>query len=208
MQPEILFLPLGNRICGIEWDSADLVRYLTANAYLSGNCGGITFSGGEPLMQPEFLSDILEHLQGIHTLVGTSGFCKTKDLLKISDQCSLIHFGIKLLDDNCSRKWSGVSAEPIQNNLLELDRHSSGAEFVFRIPLLAGIIDTKKNLYALMELCHKLKRLQRIDFLSVNALAAAKYTACKRIFPLSHDSYRTGKIPAWFSPGVPWSLMS
>ena len=208
IEPETLFLPTGNRLCGMEWDSADLVRYLTANAYLLGNCGGVTFSGGEPLMQSEFLSDVLEHLQGIHTIVETSGFCKTTDLLRISDQCSLIHFGLKLLDNDSLKKWCGVSVDPILDNLFELDRHSSGAEFVFRIPLLGGIIDTGKNLYALMELCHKLKRLQRIEFLSVNGLAAAKYTACQRRFPLSGGSYKTGEIPLWFSPGVAWSLMN
>ena len=206
-EPETLFLSTGNRLCGIEWDSAKLVRYLTANTSLLGNCGGVTFSGGEPLMQSEFLSDVLVHLQGIHTIVETSGFCKATDLLRISDQCSLIHFGLKLLDNENMRKWSGVSVEPILNNLFELDCHSGGAEFVFRIPLLAGIMDTEKNLYALERLCHKLKRLQRIDFLSVNGLAAAKYAACRRQFPLSADSYKTGKIPSWFSPGVPWSLL-
>jgi len=204
-EPEYLHSPAGDRISGIAWTADDLSGYLIENCKLCSN-GGVTFSGGEPMMQAEFLIRLLEKLQGVHTIVETSGFCGEREWIRMIKLCSRIHFGLKIIDPVRSRFWIGAGSEVILRNLRILDETESGADYIFRIPLIVGAVDTEANMRDLMYLCLGLKRLKAIEFLPANLLAPAKYKACGRIFdPLCADC-RTGMVPEWFSPGVPWSI--
>ncbi len=207
-EPETLQLPVGDRICGVRWESGELARYLAGVAALLGAQGGITFTGGEPLMQAPFLLEVLKKLRGIHTVVETSGFCGREELLRASESCSLIHYGVKILDDAASKYWTTVPARMILENLRALDDFEDGAGYIFRLPLIGGVIDAELNLRALMALSRTLRRLQRIDFLPVNRLAPAKYAACGRVFDPACANVGTGRIPEWFAPGVPWRLLT
>lgn len=206
-EPEMLRLPTGDRLCGERREAGELAHYLEETAKLLGPSGGITFSGGDPLMQPEFLLEVLRSLPGIHTIVETSGFCRPSELLRVAEHCSLIHYGLKLIDETTAKEWTGVSSRQILKTLRALDHFSGGAEYIFRLPLLAGITDTEENLRNLMQLSRTLHRLRHIDFLPANTLASAKYTACGRTFDPVCANNATGMIPAWFAPGVPWKIL-
>lgn len=206
-EPEMLRLPgAGERLCGVEWDSAALGERLAELAALCGKAGGVTFSGGEPMLQSEFLLEVLSHLTGVHTVVETSGFCDGDDLLRVDAAVSRIHYGLKVIDDAAAEFWTGRGTLLILENLRRLDAEGR-AEYHLRLPLIAGAVDTPENLRALEALVSSLRRCRRIDFLPANPLAPAKYAACGREFAPECRDCVTGVIPEWFRPAAPWSIL-
>ena len=205
-EQEMLLLPDNSqRLCGKLFDAENLARYLRECAALTPD-GGITFSGGEVLMQSGFVLDLLSRLDGIHITVETSGAGKCQDLLDIAEKCQLIYFGLKIIDPADALHFTGMSPEVILENLFALD-HCSQTRYILRIPLIPGAIATEKNFKALMELCFKLKRLHSIEFLRANKLAPAKYASCRRKFAPEFAACRTGEIPDFFAPPQPFSIL-
>ena len=111
--------------------------------------GGVTFSGGEPLMQTDFLLALLKasRERGIHTTVDTSGFCATETLLKVAEFTDHFLYDIKVMDDGKHREHTGVGNELILKNLVALS--STGAGISIRIPLIKGINDDKSEMEAI-----------------------------------------------------------
>ena len=206
-EPETLHLPQGETPCGQWYTVEELTARLVGPAALLGEGGGITFSGGDPLAQPEFLLAMLAALKDFHTVVETSGAGDPAALIEAARRCSLIHYGLKLLDDDAARRFTGQSAERAIANLRRLDAETGAAPYLIRLPLLAGITDAEENLRALMALARSLKRLQSIEFLPANPLAAAKYAACCREMDPVCAACGTGCLPPWFDPGAPFRLL-
>ena len=137
--------------------------------------GGITFSGGEPLMHHEFLYECLKLLKGkTSRALQTSGFCKPEIFQKILTECDYVLFDIKLADDNEHRKYTGVSNENILKNLQTLA--ASGTAFVIRTPLIPGVTDTETNLTRIADLLIK-HNIYYIELLPYNKFAGGKYAA-------------------------------
>lgn len=136
--------------------------------------GGVTFSGGEPLFQPEFLHALLLacRQQGLHTAVDTSGYAPVEKLLKTARDAGLILYDLKLMDDRLHRKYVGVSNELILSNLKRLA--AEGLEIWIRQPLIPGITDTEENLDALADWLEENVRLRRICLLPYNLFGEEK----------------------------------
>jgi len=206
-EPEILRWPdASKRLCGAEWEAEALGRHLLERTAIPGVNLGVTFSGGEPMMQADFLLETLRCMPGVHTIVETSGECDGDRLLRVGKAVSLIHYGLKIVDEREAVRWTGVSSRRILENLRRLD-DSGESEYLLRLPLIAGAVDTPENLRGLMELVRSLRRCRRIDFLPANPLAPAKYAACGRTFDPECRDCLTGTVPEWFDPGIPWSIL-
>ena len=110
--------------------------------------GGVTFSGGEPLMHSEFLCEILDECgrMGIHRTVDTSGLAKTKTLLEVARRTDLFLYDLKLMDSEKHREWTGAGNKRILKNLQALA--ASGAKIQIRIPLIKGVNDDDGNITA------------------------------------------------------------
>ena len=149
--------------------------------------GGVTFSGGEPLMQAEFLYEILKSLKGIiHTTIETSGYADGAVFRKIASACDFVIMDIKLIDDELHKKYTGRSNSLILENAKWLK--DSGIPHLFRTPLIPGITDTDENLRAISEFVSD----DKIELLPYNTLAAAKYRSVGRKFELDiTDSDKT-----------------
>ncbi len=108
--------------------------------------GGVTFSGGEPLMFPKFLILLLDACgeKGIHRTVDTSGFTKTETLLDVAKRTDLFLYDLKILDATKHKQYCGVDNAIILENLKALAE--SGANINIRIPLLKDINDDEKNI--------------------------------------------------------------
>jgi pyruvate formate lyase activating enzyme len=109
--------------------------------FISESKGGVTFSGGEPMLQPEFLLEALRKCKsaGYHTAVDTSGYSKAESYKSILPYTDLFLFDIKHLDDTKHFQYTGVSNDLILNNLqLLLD---SGKDIWIRVPVIPGIND-------------------------------------------------------------------
>ena len=175
---------------GRETDVEALVkRLLRCRSYY--NNGGVTASGGEPLMQNRFLLEVMELVApGTHILIESSGHCDRTAFLAAVKKASYVYFGVKLLNEQESLSLTGKSCRTALENLMLLDQTCS-TPYAFRIPFLHGITDRKEYLLELAGLCSQLKRLEKIYFLPSNKNAGAKYASCGRVFSSCYDvNYR------------------
>lgn len=137
--------------------------------------GGVTFSGGEPLSQPESLLALLQECgrREIHRAVDTSGFAPQKSIAAITEHTDLFLYDLKVMDDHRHRLYTGVSNTIIHDNLRYLS--STGAAIRIRIPLIDGINDDEENLRATGELVASCNTIEGIDLLPYHSSASAKY---------------------------------
>ena len=137
--------------------------------------GGVTFSGGEPLAQPAFLTACLEEARrrGIHTCVDTSGFAAPATLDRVAPLTDLWLFDLKGADEQRHRESTGVPLEPILENLRRLD--AGGAEVWLRVPLIPGWTDDPVTLRGIGSLASGL-RSRRLHLLPFHQLGASKLT--------------------------------
>lgn len=101
--------------------------------------GGITVSGGEPMMQSDFVTELFDACgaEGIHRALDTTGLAKTETLLEVARRTDLFLYDLKLMDPEKHRQWTGVSNELILENLRILA--GTGANINIRIPLVKGV---------------------------------------------------------------------
>ena len=110
--------------------------------------GGVTFSGGEPLLYPDFLIETLEAcgLRQIHRAVDTSGFVNKETLLRVAKHTDLFLYDLKMLDADKHRQYTGVDNQLILENLKALA--GNGAAIQIRIPLIGGVNDDNDSVTA------------------------------------------------------------
>ena len=145
--------------------------------------GGATFSGGEPLMQSEFLEELLAACmkKGIHTAVDTCGYAEPPALKRVIGLADLWLFDLKIMDDSRHIEYTGVSNELVLENLRTLAR--SKREVIIRFPVIPGATDDEENLMAVAEKMAELK-LPRIDLLPYHTIARNKYLRLEREYHL------------------------
>lgn len=108
--------------------------------------GGVTFSGGEPLIHSGMLIALLDACgqRGIHRVVDTAGHINTEILLEVARRTDLFLYDLKMMDAALHEEWTGVRNEKILHNLRILAE--SGARIIIRIPLVGGVNDTVENI--------------------------------------------------------------
>lgn len=118
--------------------------------------GGVTFSGGEPLMHPEFLIEMLKACgeKGLHRAVDTCGFAETNTLLEVARHTELFLFDLKLMDTEKHKQWTGISNQLILKNLKLLAE--TGAKINIRIPLIKNVNTDKTEIRKMAEFISKL----------------------------------------------------
>lgn len=131
--------------------------------------GGVTFSGGEPLLQGEFLLKTAALLPGIHKALETGGHAPAPLFQKVAREMDLVYLDVKLADDGLHQKYTGVSNRQILQNLEFLK--TAAIPCIIRTPLIPAITDTPENLTAIQQLIGDLPWEQ----LPYNPLAGAKY---------------------------------
>ena len=140
--------------------------------------GGITFSGGEPLMQHEFLCEALQKTKPLHRAIETSGYANPKVFKKVISLCDLVIMDIKIFDRRKHFEYTGVYNDVILENFEILK--NSGIPHIIRIPLIPGITDTKENLLAISALVGD----SPVELLPYNKAAGAKYPMVDKEFTL------------------------
>jgi pyruvate formate lyase activating enzyme len=144
--------------------------------------GGVTFSGGEPLLQPVFLSTLLEKSKekDIHKTVDTSGYASFEILEEISKNVDLFLYDLKMMDEKKHKEYTGKSNKVILENLKKLLKKAK--KVVVRIPLIPGINDDEKNIQETAEFVCSLKRVQQISLLPYHNLGEGKYKRLERSY--------------------------
>ena len=135
--------------------------------YYEQSGGGVTFSGGEPLMQ-------LCRSRSIHSAVDTTGYAPTEDLERIIDLVDLFLYDLKIMDDRAHEEQVGVSNRFILDNLKMLARR--GARVIIRVPLIPGITDTNANLDAIVQFVKPLPGIEEVGLLPYHRYFRHKVT--------------------------------
>jgi len=180
------------RICGETFSTQNLCEKILRNKRLLQN-GGVTFSGGEPLMQSDFLFSCLKELKGkVHTAIQTSGYCKAETFQKAVELADYFLFDIKLIAEKLHRKYTGVSNENILKNLAYLAANSRN--YVVRIPLIPGVTDTNENISAII-IVLKQNNIRYVELLPYNTMAGGKYKMLGREYLPCFDEQKAVQIP-------------
>ncbi|MGE5124103.1 MAG: glycyl-radical enzyme activating protein [Acidobacteriaceae bacterium] len=139
--------------------------------------GGVTFTGGEPMWQSDFLQACLSACKelGIHTAVDTSGYAGWSKFEAILPLADLFMFDLKLMDSARHVQYTSVPNRLILDNLQKLSR--AGAHIIVRIPLIPGINDDEENIRSSASFLANLPTLDWIEIMPYHAIGLAKYQA-------------------------------
>jgi len=137
--------------------------------------GGVTFSGGEPLCQPDFLFYLLDECRKreIHTCIDTSGYAPLVVFKEVCQKADMLLFDIKLIDNDMHKKYTGAPLKPVLDNLEFLLKKNINVKI--RIPLIPGITDNDDNINGIISLLIKLKRFKDISLLPFHNTGEGKY---------------------------------
>lgn len=172
----------GKTVCGRDWTARDLADELLRNAdIMAQSGGGVTFSGGEPLAQAEFLHELIPLLKGkgVHIAIETSGYVPFETYKSTVSQVDFAYQDVKCLDPVAFRRWTGGDLDVVMANIEWL--RGSGVPFAFRVPCVPGIGDPEGGRAAFAAFAGGAK----IEFLPYNRAAGAKYPMLGRAYPMS-----------------------
>lgn len=168
------------RIAGKRYNAEEVLNEVLKDKrlYQLSN-GGVTFSGGEPLLQAEFIYDIMSKLKDerIHIAVDTAGDIQWAAFEKVTETADLFLFDLKCVDADLHRQLTGVDNSRLIENLKRLDELKP---IWIRIPIILGINDSNENLNAVAELLAPLKHIERVELLPYHDYGRQKYRELNR----------------------------
>ena len=146
--------------------------------------GGVTLSGGEPLLQADFTAALLEALQarGIPTALDTCGHVPWAVLDRVRTHVGLFLYDVKLMDEERHRRFTGVSNRHILENLRALSERAH--RIVLRLPVIPGVNDDEANVCAVAALAAGLPHLAGVDLLPYHRIGVDKYARLDRKYRL------------------------
>jgi len=160
--------------CGKTYKTKEIIdEVLRDIEFYDESGGGVTLSGGEPLMQYDFALEILKELKKskVHTAIETSGYC-LRDLTDIAQYTDLWLFDIKLISENEHKKYTGVSNDVILQNLHKLDE--LGDEIILRCPVIPDVNLTKEHFDGILNILNSLKNVTAVQFEPYHPLGITK----------------------------------
>ncbi len=171
-----LTLPVTDNVIGPEVRLDTLVAEISRDiVFYEQSRGGLTASGGEPMMQIDFLEALLRSCRklGVETTVDTSGYAPWPEFERISGLVDLFMIDLKLLDDSQHEKYTGVSNKLILENFERL--LTRGAAVRARCPMIPGITDTDENIDALISFLGRHGDVELVSLLPYNRLGEDKF---------------------------------
>lgn len=164
------------KICGKERNVREVLEEVMADgAYYQNSGGGLTVSGGEPMLQVSFVRELLAGAKerGLHTCMETSGYARTESYRQIREFVDLFLFDIKHTNDAKHTEYTGVSNKLILRNLEAL--YEGGAQILIRCPIIPGINDTDEHIGGIAELMRKYPGLEGPEILPYHDMGKSKW---------------------------------
>lgn len=195
------------KIAGEWWESGDLANELLKNrSILESNGGGITFSGGEPLLQSEFVLEVVAQLEGLHRAIETSGFASESIFRKVVDEMDYVIMDIKVVDSTLHTMYCGQENEIILKNLEYLKYGQ--IPFRIRIPVIPGVNDSSENFNATADLLENVEHLEKVELLPYQKTAGAKYEMLSRPYEPGFNVEKKPymDIEIFLARGIPCSI--
>lgn len=172
-----------------KWMSvSELMRVLNRDRQYWGPGGGVTFTGGEPLFQSEFIKAMVKrtHEAYIHTAVETTAYVDTAHFLEVMKYVDFAFVDLKHMDSEKHRQKTRVGNELIHHNLRELVRSGWPGRLVFRIPVIKGFNDSKENMTAVAEFMKELGKAE-INLLPFHRMGESKYTQLNKEYAYANE---------------------
>jgi pyruvate formate lyase activating enzyme len=172
-------------IAGREMDVTQAMHEIIKDsAFFQQSGGGVTFSGGEPLAQSDFLLALLQRCNedGIHSTVDTCGYAAWTIMQKAAELTNLFLYDLKIMDDARHIKYTSISNKIILENLRRLARLNTS--IIVRVPIIPGITDDEDNLSQIVEFVSQLSAVRSVDLLPFHNIAAEKYRRLGQHFAL------------------------
>ena len=173
---------------GTEYEAEEVVRRaLRCRAYF-GKEGGITLSGGEPLLQKAFAAEIFRlcHEEGIHTCLDTSGCVDASLCGELLDETDRVLLDVKYTSDEAYRAYVGCSMEKPLQFLSKLDERE--IPVTLRRVIIPSLNDTPQNVLALLNIAQEHACVDRVELLPFRKICQTKYDAMGLVFPFGHFS--------------------
>ena len=163
------------RIAGTRMSAREVAEKISKQAkILAINGGGVTFSGGEVLLQSEFVIAVRKLVPDVHALIETSGFASAEVFTRLAEVMDMVIMDVKIVDPVLHKKYTGVDNAPILRNLEILK--GMGKPFRIRVPLIPTVNDTLENMEATARLLEGADQLEKVELMRYNKAAGAKYS--------------------------------
>jgi len=162
--------------------------------------GGMTVSGGEPLMHPEFTLALFKAAKekGLHTCMETCGCVKWDIIEAMVPYVDLFLWDVKETDSERHKEYTGVSNELILENLHKLN--AAGGKIVLRCPIIPGYNDRTEHLQAIGALAEELENVQRVDVEPYHPLGKSKSEGLGKTYPLEELTFPAEEVvKAWIA---------
>lgn len=155
----------------------ELIEVIEADRVFYRDDGGVTFSGGEPLLQGDFLFMLVQacHNRKIHTAIETSMYGASSLVEKIIPYLDIIYIDLKLFDDHLHQKYTGVSNKIIKQHIQYVLKSEYKQKVIIRTPLIPHITATDENIKQISDFLVKTDPYVKYELLNYNPLASAKY---------------------------------
>lgn len=164
------------KVCGKEYTADEVFEEIIKDkAYYDYSGGGVTFSGGECMLQIGFLQELLQKCKaaGIHTAVDTAGAVPFDAFAQILPYTDLFLYDIKLMDEEKHQKYIGAPNDRILANLERL--FEQGAKVWVRVPVIGGVNDTAGEMQKIKDFLQN--RAEKVELLPYHAMGENKYPA-------------------------------
>ncbi len=183
---EINGCPMGAlRYDSTEYTVNELVEKLLKDEVFYHNGGGVTFSGGEPLLHAEFIEQVCVQLRshGIHTAIETALNVPLEDVQRVIPHIDEIYCDFKISDPEKFRKYTNGNLSIVRRNMQWILKHY-GNRVTIRTPLIPGVTDSKENIQHIAEQITQVYPEVRYELLNYNELAPSKYKLIDEKYPL------------------------
>ena len=158
-----------------------LTEVLKDKVFYDNSGGGLTLSGGEPLMQFDFVYELLRRAKknGIHTCIETCGYAKTEDALKIAEYTDVFLYDWKLSNNQLHKEYIGVSNKIILENLRAIDKVN--AKIILRCPIIPNVNDTEEHFLGIIGIANSLKNILAVEIEPYHSFGNSKYKKLGKI---------------------------
>ena len=193
------------RISGAMWSAEALAaRLLKDRDLYASSGGGVTFSGGEPLMQWPFVAETIRRLDGVHTAVETCGYCADDVFWDMMNTVSLVMMDWKVSDPEKHLRYTGVAQNAIRRHMEELC--GGNTPFIVRLPVIPGVNDCEEHFRVAAGMLKGAKKLVRVEILPYQKTAGAKYEMVGRKWEPDFGEDMEPRIftGEFEQAGIPW----
>lgn len=171
------------KVCGQDVDADTVMQVILRDRIFYADTGGVTFSGGECLLQADFVAEVLSYAkeQNLHTAIDTSGCVPWSAFEKTMDVCDLYLYDVKCIDAALHRAHTDVSNGQILENLRRLAKQ--GANLWIRTPVIPGFNNTDKEMQAIADFLSDLPHIGQVTLMPYHTLGASKYATLGMDYP-------------------------